>query len=75
MKEHDRQISHSVKFYNEVEAELQELRQNNARWKITKANQQEVRRAKGELAFGVSTKFLMFDLQYARRNVCTLALS
>ncbi|XP_068726890.1 uncharacterized protein [Montipora capricornis] len=46
MKEHDRQISHSVKFYNEVEAELQELRQNNARWKITKANQQKVRRAK-----------------------------
>ncbi|XP_068677034.1 uncharacterized protein [Montipora foliosa] len=46
LKEHDRQISHSVKLYSHVEEELQELRQNNARWKITKANQQEVWRSK-----------------------------
>ena len=64
VKEHDRQISYSVKLYSQVETELQELRQNNARWKITKANQQEVRRAKGEISFDMSTEFLRFELHY-----------
>ena len=74
VKEHDRQISYSVKLYSQVETELQELRQNNARWKITKANQQEVRRAKGEISFDMSTEFLRFELHYKYWNVDCLCL-